>query len=328
MTEIAISNKSQYSNNSFSTIIILTISILFALMVGSGLYGYGNDFYSSYYKANLDWGGLFDRLGFILATASINGIHLGVHIVTFILTVSAGFLIREHIKFKQSYSLVFFILLYITAIHTWPIIMSTSNAMRQGLSMSFIFLAFVAGSRRKIYWMTIFSILATLTHNSGIVLSSVVIFSYVVKNVLEDFSPASKKFLNLIIGIMLLMFCFVFIKIAGLNEVGRPSKIIGGDFRGAFVFIGTLYILLSFFYKSILANSFNLSLYYFSFVAPSLLLNELNWEYERLGMMMLIPYILSYGILLNRFSYQIYLLIIFILLLFLTIATGMYASFK
>ena len=328
MTEVVISNRSQYSNNSFSTVIILTISMLFALMVGSGLYGYGNDFYSSYYKANLDWGGLFDRLGFILATASINGVHLGVHIVTFILTVSAGFLIREHIKFKQSYSLVFFILLYITAIHTWPIIMSTSNAMRQGLSMSFIFLAFVAGSRRKIYWMIIFSILATLTHNSGIVLSSVVIFSYIVKNVLEDFSPSSKKLINLIIGILLLIFCYVFINIAGLNEVGRPSKIIGGDFRGAFAFIGTLYIILSFFYKSILANSFNLSLYYFSFVAPSLLLNELNWEYERLGMMMLIPYILSYGILLNRFSYQIYLILIFILLLFLTIATGMYASFK
>ena len=328
MTEVVISNRSQYSNNSFSTVIILTISMLFALMVGSGLYGYGNDFYSSYYKANLDWGGLFDRLGFILATASINGVHLGVHIVTFILTVSAGFLIREHIKFKQSYSLVFFILLYITAIHTWPIIMSTSNAMRQGLSMSFIFLAFVAGSRRKIYWMIIFSILATLTHNSGIVLSSVVIFSYIVKNVLEDFSPSSKKLINLIIGILLLIFCYVFINIAGLNEVGRPSKIIGGDFRGAFAFIGTLYIILSFFYKSILTNSFNLSLYYFSFVAPSLLLNELNWEYERLGMMMLIPYILSYGILLNRFSYQIYLILIFILLLFLTIATGMYASFK
>ena len=64
--------------------------------------------------------------------------------------------------------------------------MSTSNAMRQGLSMSFIFLAFVAGSRRKIYWMIIFSILATLTHNSGIVLSSVVIFSYIVKNVYSN----------------------------------------------------------------------------------------------------------------------------------------------
>ena len=108
MTEILINTQSRYSNNNFSTIIILLISILFALIVGSGFYGYGNDFYSSYYKANLDWGGIFDRLGFILATASINGVHLGVQIVTFILTISAGFLIREHIKFKQSYSLVFF----------------------------------------------------------------------------------------------------------------------------------------------------------------------------------------------------------------------------
>ena len=76
--------------------------------------------------------------------------------------------------------------------------MSTSNAMRQGLSMSFIFLAFVAGSRKKILWLGFFSILATLTHNSGIVLSSVVIFSYIVKNLLDNYSPTSKKFLNLI----------------------------------------------------------------------------------------------------------------------------------
>ncbi len=330
MTEMTIQNESLYSksNNHFSTLIIFAISLIFAILVGSGLYGYGNDFYSAYYRANLDWGGLFDRLGYILATASINGVHIGIQIVTFVLTLSAGFLIREHIKFKQSYSFIFFVFLYIIAIHTWPIIMSTSNAMRQGLAMSFIFLAFVAGSRKSYFWMIIFLILATLNHNSGIVLASVAIFAPIAKKFLENFSPVSKILLNFFIGILLLTVSYFFLRIAGFIEVGQPSKIIGGDFRLAFVFIGSVYIILSFFYKSILNNSFNLSLYYFSFVAPSLLLNELNWEYERLGMMMLIPYILSFGILLNRFSYQIYLILTFIALLFLTVFTGMYASFK
>ena len=77
-------------------------------MIGSGMYGYGNDYYSSYYRANLDWGGFTDRLGYILATLSINGIHVGVQIVTFILSLSAGFLLREHIKGLKKATLLFF----------------------------------------------------------------------------------------------------------------------------------------------------------------------------------------------------------------------------
>lgn len=330
MTEILIRNQPQLlkSNNSFSSILIIIFSFLFGLIVGSGFYGYGNDYYSSYYEANLDWGGLFDRLGYILATLTINNVHIGVHTVTFILSLSAGFLIREHVKFKESYSLIFFIFLYLVAIHTWPIIMSTSNAMRQGLTMSFIFLALVAGSRKNVWFFLIFTLLSVLTHNSGLLLAAIIVFSYIVNNFLQNYSDNSKVILNFLIGSFLLIAAYSFLKIAGLVELNKPTKIIGGDFRGAFIMIGSLYISCAFFFKSILANTFNLSLYYFSFIAPALLLNGLNWEYERLGMMMLIPYILSFGILLNRPSYKLYLIITFILLLLLTIATGMYASLK
>ena len=112
-----LNNKSQLLN--FSTIIILTISIMFAVVIGSGLYGYGNDFYAAYHKPNLVWGGFFDRLGYAVATLSINGVHLGVHIVTFFLTLSSGFLIREHIKFKQSYSIIFFIFSEYSSTSSW-----------------------------------------------------------------------------------------------------------------------------------------------------------------------------------------------------------------
>lgn len=321
-----LNNKSQLLN--FSTIIILTISIMFAVVIGSGLYGYGNDFYAAYHKPNLVWGGFFDRLGYAVATLSINGVHLGVHIVTFFLTLSSGFLIREHIKFKQSYSIIFFILLYIIAIHTWPVIMSTSNGMRQGLSMSFIFLALISSSRRNYYWMIVFSIVAIFMHKSGLLLVAITIFATIVNSLFVKFSPTSKILINLAIGTLSLILAYLFFDIAGLNEENKPSKIIGGDFRAAFILIGFIYIILSFFFKAILANAFNLTLYYFSFIAPSLLLNGLNWEYERLGMMMLIPYIFSFGALLNRSSYQVYLTLIFLLLFLLTVLTGMYASLK
>tara|TARA_B110000459_G_C16625417_1_gene505057 strand:- start:1784 stop:2749 length:966 start_codon:yes stop_codon:yes gene_type:complete len=312
-----------------STIIILMISIIFAILVGSGFYGYGHDFYEAYNKPNLNWGGVFDRLGYRISSLTINGAHIGVQTVTFILAISSGVLVREHIKFKQSYSLIFFVSLYLIAIHTWPIIMSTSNAMRQGLSMSFIFMTLVASSRKNYYWMLLFSLLAIFTHKTGLILALIAYFVAALNNLLSGLSQNNKAVINFIIGVFLLITAYFSLELVGIVLADdEGSRIIGGDFRLPFVFISCLYISLSFFYRDILNNSFNLYLYYFSFISLSFLLNDLNWQYERLGMMMLIPYILSFGVLLNRFSYKIYMILIFLALIFLTIFMGMYGALK
>ena len=315
-------------HNYLSTYIIFSISILFALLVGSGLYGYGNDFYEAYYKENIAWGGIFDQLGYRVSTLTINGVHIGVHIVTFVLALSSGFLIREHIKFKHSYSLILFISLYIVAIHTWPIIMSTSNAMRQGLAMSFIFISLVASSRKNYFWMMAFSVLTIFMHKTGLILSMIVVFSAIMNNFTASFSHNQKVVINFLVGVFLLFAAYSTLGLIGFVFSDGGSRIIGGDFRWAFVSISFIYVTLTIFYRSMLSNSFNLSLYYFSFISLSFLIIGLNWQYERLGMMMIIPYILSFGILLNRSSYKIYLVLIFMALLWLTIFTGMYASLK
>lgn len=312
-----------------SGIVIVIVATVFAILVGAGLYGYGHDYYRAYNQPNLEWGLVFDRLGFLIATFTIYEIHLGVQLVTFILSISTGLLLREHIKFRNSYSLIFFTLLLICTIHTWPIIMSTSNAMRQGLSMSFIFLAFIFSSRQKFYLMTIFCLLGVFTHKSGLLLALIVIFSFATNRIFKNFSVNKKTLIHFIIGALLFISSYFV-----LDYVNRyiftfgegQSRIIGGDFRGPFILISSLYIILSFFYRRICSNAFNLSLYYFSFISPALLLNGLNWEYERLCMMMLIPYVLAFGILLNKISYKLYLTTILFLLLILTIFTGMYAS--
>jgi hypothetical protein len=310
-----------------STNLILFISIIFAILVGSGFYGYGNDFYMAYNKSNLNWGGVFERLGWRISTLSINENHLGVYIVTFVLALSSGSLIREHIKFKHSYSLILFLLLYLLAIHTWPIIMSTSNAMRQGLSMSCIFISLVSISRKNLFWTLIFSLLAIFMHKIGILLVLILAHASIINKLLSSFSYRTKIIVNLSLGLFLLIASYYSLSIFGFVFAGSDgSRIIGGDYRLPFVFISCLYIFLSFFYKDFLNSSFNLYLYYFSFISLSFFLHNLNWQYERLGMMMLIPYILSFGGLLNRFSYKIYLVLIFLVLLFLTIFTGMYNS--
>jgi len=312
-----------------STNLILLISVIFAILVGSGFYGYGNDFYEAYYKSNLNWGGIFERLGWRISTLTINENQLGVYIVTFVLALSSGSLIREHIKFKQSYSLILFLLLYLLAIHTWPIIMSTSNAMRQGLSMSFIFISLVSISRKNLFWTLLFSLLAIFTHKIGILLVLILALASIINKLLASFSYRTKIIVNFSLGLFLLIASYYSLSILGFVFAGSDgSRIIGGDYRLPFVFISCLYIFLSFFYKDILNSSFNLYLYYFSFVSLSFFLSNLNWQYERLGMMMLIPYILSFGGLLNRFSYKIYLVLIFLALLFLTVFAGMYSSLK
>lgn len=311
-----------------SNYLIVFVSLMFAIFVGFGFYGYGNDFYAVYKGSNLKWGGTFDRLGFIIATLTIYGVHLGVQVTSFLLSLSSGLLIREHVKFKDSYSFIFFIVLYLMAIHTWPIIMSTSNAMRQGLAMSFVFLSLIANSRKNYYWMIFFSILSTLMHKSGLIFVMIIFFSNIVNNLLHNVSHIKKALMNFIIGLLLLYASYQALGILGFVYEEGGSRIIGADFRWAFVTISFIYIGLSFFFKNILSNSLNLSLYYFSFISLSFLLNGLNWQYERLGMVMLIPYILSFGILLNRPSYKIYLILIFVSLLWLTVLSGMYASLK
>ena len=309
-----------------STYLVVFVSLLFALLVGSGFYGYGHDFYIAYHKPNLSWGGIFDRLGYVLSTLSINGLHIGVQVVTFMLSLSTGFLIREHIKFKNSYSLILFISLYLIAIHTWPIIMSTSNAMKQGLSMSLIFMALVSSSRKNYYWMILFSFMAVFMHKIGLFLFAIVIFSAVMNNFTANFRHINKVFLNFLVGAILLLASNFGLSLIGFSLDDGGSRIIGGDFRWAFVCISFIYVALSIFYKNILSNSFNLSLYYFSFISLSFLISGLNWQYERMGMIMLIPYILSFGVIFDRLSYKIYLLLIFVGLLWVTIFMGMYAS--
>ena len=310
-----------------STFIIYFVSILFATIVGAGFYGYGIDFYSGYSKG-FEWNKLnatgFDYLGYKIATLIVYKYHIGVYLVTFILSASSGFLILENLKFKKNYSLFYFLIIFLIAIHTWPIIMSTSNAMRQGLTMSFMFLAILCIFKNNYIWMIIFSTLSIFMHISGPFMIFLVIFATILNKFLINFNHLSKIIFNFIIGFFLFFSCYVLLFKTGFAG-NEPSRIISGDFRWIFLIISLTFLTFSIFFKSILNNSFHLFIFYFSYISPAFLLAGLNWQYERFGMMMIIPYILSYGLLLNYKSYRLYLFLSFLLLLILTIYKDMYS---
>ena len=310
------------NNIALSNIVILSFSLIFALLVGSGLYGYGIDYYAAYHRSNIGLGGTFDFIGYRVATLTIFETHIGVHITTFLLSLSVGLLIRENLRLKLNYSLAFFILLYLIVIHTWPIIMSTTNAMRQGLTMSFIFLALISSSRKNYVWLVIFILVSIFMHKSGLLLSMIVLFATYLNNLLRSVLFKRRRVIHFLFGTLLLITFYA--AISYNFDTSEGSKIIEGDFRAAFVLLSFSYVILSFVHKSLINGPYNLTLYYYSFMSPAILMNGLNWEFERLGMMMLIPYILAIGTIFDRTLNKFYLIIVFLVLLLLTIFMGMY----
>ena len=310
---------------------IITIFIcatIFSFLVGSGLYGYGVDFNGGYSKG-FEWNRVnatgFDYWGYKIATLKFFEYPVGVYITTFILTLSSGFLIKEFLKLKKIFSLSFFIVILTICVHTWPIIMSTSNAMRQGLTMSFFFLSLVCTLNKRYYWMALFSTLSLVMHKSGPFFFSLILISNAVPKIFEYFQFKQKLLINFLLGLLMFLFTLFVLKFLILPTDMEPTRIIKNDFRLPFLIIAVVYIMLSFVFKSFNENSLFLSLYYFSFISPAILFCGLNWQYERLGMMMLIPYLMSYGIMLRKNFYKIYLVFMYLALLFLTIITDMYS---
>lgn len=316
------------NNFSLSSFTIILISFLFALLVAIGLYGYGMDYYGAYSKGfqwNIPRVNILNYLGFRVATLTVLGTYVGVYLITFLLTLSTGLLIRNHMKFKESYSLISFLLIFLIAIHTWPIIMSTSNAMRQGLAMSFVFLA-LSNFQKNYYYVLLYCLIAAFMHKTGIYFLMIAFFTTISYKLFAQFSHNKQVVYHFFNGILACISTYYIFDIFVIPEDHQPSRIISGDYRVAFALIGIIYVALAFFFRGFLTNSFNLIIYYYSFFVLPLLMHGLNWQYERFGMMMIIPYILSYGSIIHKISYKFYLTLAFLLLLILTFYAGMYSN--
>jgi len=308
--------------------IIIFISLIFAYFVGEGFYGYGNDFYAVYSKSNLEWGGFSDYLGWRISTLQIIDKHLGVHLSTFIVTLSCGFLLQAFFQYKKKFSTFFFIFIYLILIHTWPIIMSTSNAMRQGLSMSFIFFSLAHLLKHQIIRAFILIFFSIFLHKSGIfylfTFVSMIFAKSIIIYIKDNFSRVIIYFISgIVINITTILI------LATVLNLDETQRIIAGDYRFHFLILNLFFIFFyTFRHDLINFNYVNLYLYFFSFLAPALFFSGLNWQYERLNMMMIIPYILVISLLFEKKNSYIFLSLVSLFLLTLTIVNGMYASLK
>lgn len=304
--------------NKNNSLYLFFVALTFSVAVGAGLYGYGNDFYAAYYKNNVSWGGWRDLLGWRISTLTIFNAHVGVYVTSFILVWSTGFLLRESMYLKSIRSPLFFVLMLIVFIHTWPIIMATSNAMRQGLSMSAIFLALVGFSHKKTFKTCLFSILSIFLHKAGLFFACLIMGAFL----LRKFNLRFPSHL-ILSAILALSLYFIIPEIISVEE---ETRIIGGDYRIAFLSISALFTVTCGYKKNFLNEGYNLFLFYSSVILPIFYFHGLNWEYERMGMMLLLPYIMSFSFIFTKKSSMWYFSFVSFFLLYLTIANGMYHS--
>ena len=308
---------------------ILFISFIFAILMGGGFYGFGHDFYSAYYKSNLAWGNFQDQLGYMLSTLTVYKTHLGVYLASFLLSLSAGLLLFKttYRYFYGKYCWLFFFL-YLMLIHTWPIFMSTSNGMRQGFSMSFLFLALYFLLSKKYFWYLVSIGLVITTHKSGLLFALLLVGVNIYNNQIQKWfsSLSTQRNLLIIAGFLLAIIFYILIPI--VFNYHTTSRIISGDYRYPFLVISSVYIVLYVKYLYVKHDQIDTFLLISSFAFPVFLFYGFNWEYERFNMTLLILYMISFSKIFVDRDKKIVLLLTITLLLIMTGLSGMYASFK
>lgn len=334
-----------YSINNYT---ILFLSILFGILVQLGFYGFNIDYYAEYYKSNLYYHLIFDRLGALLATLTIYNFHIGLFLTSFTLAYSSGLIILKcfeyyFIKTKNNltstnikYFFLIFYIIFITTLHTHPIIMSTSGAMRQGWSMCFLFFSLYTILDKKFILSFTFIFISIFMHKSGLINFIYFLAMFFSIFIVDKFRQKNTLLFFLSVAFTLTAFgLYIFIKDnsfyigTGLVKLQDSTRVVYGDFRFLWFLVNFSYIILFFFYsyKSKLKNTLKYPAIFLLFASLGnivVLYNGLNFQYERLNMMIGILYIHIISLMFRR-HYLILIFMLTFIYLFMTIYQGMYS---
>jgi len=299
----------------FTVLLGITICFIYSLAFNIGFYGYAVDYWVIYHKPNLNWANsIFDVLGWHIATLSVFNVHIGVFVTSLLLSVSSFLLVIKSNIPKNS---LFVILGFILLLHTWPILMPATNGMRQGIMMSFIFLALVSLGSNKILTLTSL-LLVVFTHNSGIFFAALFLGVWIFVNFY-------KKNRYLLVATVVAGSLFICGSLILLDEVVEGgSRIINGDFRYPFLVINSS-VAIFLLYKAP-TNFLSLYVFYLNSFFPVFLFLGFNWEYERLNQIILVPTILVVASYFKYSQRAALMCFIFFLLFLLTIYTGMFSA--
>ena len=309
-------------------LIISLISILYSIFLGSGFYGFGSDYFTTYSKfSNYSpkiW--FKDMLGYKIATLNINNIYLGTYLISFFTCFSAGTLIYQFHQINKNTSYIYFLILFLIIIHTWPVLKSSNTALRQGLAMSYIFLSLSALNKRKIKTSLLLILVVLFSHTSGpfffIIYIITIFFKILANNSLLKKYKITIFFINLLIAVLFYFY------ILYTKDVSTYGKVFGYNFAPIFFIINMMLI---FCFTINLNKFFNNFLFLFSYsfliISIPIFLHDLVTQYERLNMMVLILNIFILGFIFKKKYINSIWFLIFSSLLIITFLTGMYIPF-
>ena len=201
--------------------------------------------------------------------------------------------------------------------------MSATNAMRQGYCMSLVFFSFSMLLQNKKKLSLFFLISSVFLHKTGIFFLLIFFNFLIVKKLIQYFKENSKRIFLFLFAIFLIIITFYSYRL--FLNTGKVFRVVNGDFRLAFLIINISFIIYFIYkYEFLLKYDVALFLFIFSCSAIPVLLIGYNWQYERLNMMMTLPYIFISGLLFNKRSIVMCWMILILTLLFLTIYQGMY----
>ena len=302
--------------------LIFFISIVYGCLVNFEIYGLSNDYFYDYSKPNLIYKNSYRELGSLLSTITLWNISFGLFLTSFFIAFTVGIFFYYFLLSQYKFSIIVFLLIYIIILHTHPIIMSTSGAMRQGWTMSFIFLSFAMMIKEKKFSSLFFMFVALFLHNSGLFFFCIFVITYTYIFLINFF--LNKKIILILFGILIFL-----ILLYGYELPAKPSKIVEGDFRFIWLLINIFYILIYLLIKKTYTfkkeKFVALFCFFYSCLAPTFLIMGYNFEYERLNMIMGITYILIFSSFCKKEYIYIFLIMNFALYLFLTIYQGMYS---
>lgn len=313
----------KHLSNSNFTIIIFLISIIYAFIVKNGYIGFGIDYYAAYHKKNFNPFGITDSIGWRLSTLYVYGYHLGTLLTPLIIALTSGLLLKHFFNIQSLNSRLIFILIFLLILFSWPVVISTNNAMRQGLLMSFLIVCLVSISNKNYFLAFLFMSISIFTHKSGIAFISIILFLLFFIKFMKKTSLNS-RWTILIFG--LLNFFIYYVIFTNIDKTIRfdENKAIGIDFRPLFIILDLIFIVYFTLRYSGRDNFICLYLYFFSFSTLALVASGLNWEFERYNMVLIPTYIIASSLFFSRNSKYIYLFLTYAVLFFLTIITGMY----
>lgn len=315
--------KIKFNNNSK---IIFIVSIIYGLIIHSGYIGFGIDYVAAYQKPNFVASNVNNFLGWSLSTLNLYDIQVGSFLVAFLISLGSGSLLNYFFSLQNINSRSLFIFIFTISLFSWPLIISSNNAMRQGVMMSFIYFGLFFTVKKNYYLGILFFILSVFTHRSGIAYFITFIYSLLVE-LYENLNFKKKKINILILGTIFFfgtLFAFLFIPSHyGTYETNKP---IGIDFTSLNFLINVLIVYLIILNKEIFKNFIYKYLFFFCFSSLSVFYAGNFWEYERYNMVMMILYIYAFSIFIKNNSKYFYFIFVLLFLFLLTVLTGMYET--